>query len=175
MAASAERGGTSAALAATVRWGLRDLSLRLLLGLQPCDTRHQRLRRMLQRALIRILAIQELLQGVDGLEADIDDLRARPEFAITQAPDEVFGPVCHRRNAVQSYLRRRPLDGVHRAEQPIDLFWIRRGLEGQQALSHNLQMFLDLWDEELHYLGRNFAIFRQIGNSSNRLGRQLPA
>ena len=110
----------------------------------------------------RPLAMQKLLQDVNGLEANVDDLSARLHHSFAQVTDQVFDAMRHRREAVQSDLRRGTFYRVHRPEQAVDVFGIRIGFERQQAFGHSLQVLLRFRNEEFENFVRDVAILRQL-------------
>ena len=112
--------------------------------------------------------MQGFLQDVDGFKADIDDGGRRFDFAVTQAADQVFDAVGDRTKTLQAHLRGGSLDGVNRAEQPIDLFGVVVAFERDQAIADNLKMFFGFWLEEFENFGADFVIERQARQSRSR-------
>jgi len=141
-------------------------------GRQAGDAGQQRLDRRLHRRFVGPLAIEELLERVHRLQADVHDLGAGPQDTVAQAADQVLGAVRDQRDALQPYLRRRALDGVHGAEQAVDVLGVGIRLERQQALGDRLQMLLRFGDEEFQDLGGNIAVRGQVFDLYRRGSRR---
>src|SRR6476659_4712944 len=102
------------------RWRLRGSSFFVSFFFcrrQASNASDQSLRRGLHGGLVGPLVVEEFLERIYSVQADIDDLGAGAQLAFTQTPDQVFRAVCYMRDAMQSDLRRRTFDGVHGPQQ----------------------------------------------------------
>ena len=102
--------------------------------------------------------MQQLLERVHCVEAQIHNLGARLQAAVAHAPDQFFHAMRYDGAAVHSDLRGRAFHRVHRAEQPVDIFGVRIALERQQAFGYGLEMFLGFGDENFEHLCGNIAV-----------------
>ena len=104
------------------------------------------------------LAMQSLLEDVDGFEADVDDGGRRIDFAVAEAADQVFDAMGDGAEALQADLRGRTFYRVNGAEETIDLFGIVVAFERDQAVADDLQMLFGFGLEEFQDFGADFVV-----------------
>ena len=109
-------------------------SFRNILG----DSRQQQIHCRAHFQIARPLAVQKFLQNVHRLQADVHNFSAGVQRTVAQLADQILDAMRHRRQPVQSNLRRRTFNGVHRPEQAINLFEVRTSLQSEQTFGDGL-------------------------------------
>src|SRR6266852_2388777 len=94
------------------------------------------------------LAVQRLLEDVDGRETEIDDGGGGLNLSIAETADQILDAVRDATKALESHLGGGTFYGVNGAEEAGDVFGIVVGFERDEAVADDLEMFFGFGLEE---------------------------